>query len=66
VGVQSITINAAGSKTIYSRYITSCQEPTELIELVSEPTLAHKLLIGGQIYIVRDGKVYSLTGARVR
>ncbi len=66
VGVQSITINAAGSKTIYSRYITSCQEPTELIELVPEPTLAHKLLIGGQIYIVRDGKVYSITGARVR
>lgn len=55
-----------GDEPTYSRYITSCQGPSELIEQVSEDARIRKILIGGQIYIVRDSKVYSLTGARVR
>ena len=70
IGVKSIVINAAGAGTTFSRYITSCLEPTP-----SDPTglsntsvdmPVRKVLIDGQIYIVREGKVYSLTGVQVR
>lgn len=70
VGVKSIVINAAGSGSSYSRYITSCIEP-----IVDNPTglsntsvdmPVRKVLIDGQIYIVREGKVYSLTGVQVK
>lgn len=65
VGVKSIVINATGSGYSYSRYITSCQGTTE-VEMVATDAPAQKVLIGGQIYILREGKVYSLTGTQVR
>ena len=65
VGVQSIVITAGGAATTYSRYITSCQGPTE-IELVETQAPVRKILVGGQIYIVREGAVYTLTGTRIR
>lgn len=65
VGVQSIVINAAGSSTSYSRYITSCQGTTEL-ELVETESPVRKILVGGQLFILREGQLYDLRGARVR
>lgn len=65
IGFASITINATGAGVTYTRYITSCQEPTE-IESVETKVSVRKILIGGQIYILREGRLYNLQGARVK
>lgn len=65
VGVSAITINATGAGTTYSRYITSCQTPTE-IESVLDNTVARKILIGGQIYILVGEQLFTITGQRVK
>ena len=65
IGFASITINAIGAGVTYIRYITSCQEPTE-IESVETKVSVRKILIGGQIYILREGQLYNLQGARVK
>jgi len=64
VGVQSIVINAAGSSTAYCRYITSCQEPTEL-EWVETEAPVRKILVGGHMLILHDGHIYNVHGVRV-
>lgn len=66
IGFTRVVINATGSGTTYSRYITSCQSSTELVEHLESMSKMSKILIGGQIYIVREGIVYTLTGTRVR
>lgn len=65
VGFASITITATGAGVTYSRYITSCQQPTEVeIQPVQEP--ARKVLIGGQIYILVGERLYTITGQYVK
>lgn len=67
IGIQSVVINATGAGTVYTRYITSCQGTTEFIDPVPEPDhIAHKVIIGGQIYIVRDGQIFTIQGQRVK
>ena len=65
VGVQSIVINAGGSSTTYSRYITSCQQTTEM-EIVETEVPARKVLIGGQIYLIIGEQLFTITGQRVK
>lgn len=65
IGIESIVINAAGSATTYSRYITACQETTE-VELVASPTSARKVLVGGQIYILHNEQLFNIQGQRVK
>ena len=62
----TVTRNGSGEGTIYSRYITACQDPTEVVEIRIPDASAQKILIGGQIYILREGVVYTLTGSRVK
>lgn len=62
----TVTRNGSGEGTIYSRYITACQDPTEVVEIRIPDASAQKILIGGQIYILREGAVYTLTGSRVK
>lgn len=67
IGVQSIVINAGGAASTYSRYITSCQGTTEFIDPIPEPDhIARKIIIGGQIYIVRDAQIFTIQGQRVK
>lgn len=67
VGVKSIVINAGGAATTYSRYITSCQDPSELIDIVLEADApAKKVLVGGQIYILVGDQLFSIQGQRVK
>ena len=66
VGVQSIVINAGGAATTYSRYITACQEPTEVELLQEDNSVARKMLIGGQIYILMDNQLFNLQGQRIK
>lgn len=64
IGIQSVVINATGSSTAYCRYITSCQEPTEL-EWVETEAPVRKILVGGHMLILRDGHIYNVHGVRV-
>ena len=67
IGVQSIVINAGGAASTYTRYITSCQGTTEFIDPIPEPDhIARKIIIGGQIYIVRDAQIFTIQGQRVK
>lgn len=65
LGIESIVINATGSATTYSRYITACQETTE-VELVASPTSVRKVLVGGQIYILHNEQLFNIQGQRVK
>jgi hypothetical protein len=52
---------------IYSITVKPIKDtPTELENTVSDSTDAQKLLINGSLYILRDGKVYTATGERVK
>jgi len=65
VGFASITINATGSGITYSRYITSCQDITEL-ETVQTEASAIKILVNGQLYIRTADGLFTLQGQRVK
>ena len=65
IGVQSIIINGRGASVEYNRYITACQETTE-VELVTSPTSARKVLVGGQIYILHNEQLFNIQGQRVK
>lgn len=66
ISSMTVTRNGTGDGEIYSRYITSCQDPTEVVEVLVRDASARKILIGGQIYILREGVVYTLTGSRIK
>ncbi len=66
ISSMTVTRNGTGGGEIYSRYITSCQDPTEVVEVLVRDASARKILIGGQIYILREGVVYTLTGSRIK
>lgn len=65
IGFSSVVINATGSGTIYTRYITSCQAITEIDPIPEPDHIARKIIIGGQIYIVRDAQIFTIQGQRV-
>lgn len=65
VGFSSVTINATGAGTVYSRFITTCQNSQE-VELVSTEGVAKKILVGGQIYILLNDQLFTITGQRVK
>lgn len=66
IGLESVTINAVGAGTAYSRYITSCQGTTELVNRTVTGQPARKILIGGQIYILIGEQLYTPMGQRVK
>ncbi|MBQ6749001.1 MAG: endonuclease [Paludibacteraceae bacterium] len=66
IGFESVTINVTGAGTAYSRYITSCQGTTELVNRVVTGQPARKVLIGGQIYILIGEQLYTPMGQRIR
>ena len=65
VGFSSVTINATGKGIEYTRYITTCQESQE-VDLVSAEGIAKKILVGGQIYILLNDQLFTITGQRVK
>ena len=66
IGIQSVVINATGSGSSYSRYITSCQTGTEVELVPSDEAAARKILVGGQIYIILNDQLFNLQGQRVK
>ena len=61
IATTEVTMNGSGVTTTYSRYITVCQQPTE-VERVGVDTPAQKILVGGQLYILRGERIYTLQG----
>ena len=61
IATTKVTMNGSGVTTTYSRYITVCQQPTE-VERVGVDTPAQKILVGGQLYILRGERIYTLQG----
>ena len=66
ISSMTVTRNATGSGSSYSRYITSCQSGAEVELVPSDEAAARKILVGGQIYIVLGDHLYNLQGQRVR
>ena len=67
IGFQSVTINATGAGTTYSRYITTCQTTTEVETLTDKKGLpVRKILVGGQLYILQGQQLFTITGQRVK
>ena len=67
IGLVSALINATGTRVLYDRYLTVCQSPAELETVAHEKAEpARKILVGGQIFILRGGKIYNLQGIQVR
>ena len=65
VGFSSVTINAAGAGVSYSRYITSCQDISEIDNQIVNTT-TRKLIIGGHMYIQTTEGLFTITGQRVK
>lgn len=68
IGFESVVINTSTtvSGLFYARYITSCQQTSELIDTFLGNKPARKVLIGGQIYILIGEQLYTPMGQRVR
>ena len=64
IGFTRVVINATGAGITYSAFLTQCG--TTDIELVEAEASARKILIDGQIFILREGQLYNLQGARVK
>ena len=59
-----VTQNGQGVVTTYSDYLTSCG--TQAIGDVTYTPAAYKIMREGQIFILRDGKTYTVTGQQVK
>ncbi|MBR2285189.1 MAG: endonuclease [Paludibacteraceae bacterium] len=66
IGIQSVVINATGSGSSYSRYITSCQSGAEVELVPCDEAAARKILVGGQIYILHNEQLFNIQGQRVK
>lgn len=66
VGFSAVTINGTGTADVYCRFITSCQEPSEVINIVSEETAAKKIIVNGQLFIQTPDGLFNLQGQRVK
>ena len=71
IGVKSIVINAAGAGTTFSRYITSCLEPTpsdptDIDQMVNGKSSNRKFIHRGHLFIEVDGRIYTITGQKIK
>lgn len=65
--VNSVTITAAGgSGTTYSNYSTACDHGTALEQTETAAPAVRKVIYNGQVYILREGKTYTLTGVEIK
>lgn len=64
IGIARVVINATGSGTTYSAYLTDTE--TTAIDYTSSRIEYRKLLINGQLYIVLGEQMYTITGQRVQ
>lgn len=56
---------AGGSGTTYSNYSTACDHGTALEQTETAAPAVRKVIYNGQVYILREGKTYTLTGQEI-
>ncbi len=56
----------SGSGTTYSNYSTSCDHGTALEQTETAAPAVRKVIYNGQVYILREGKTYTLTGQEIK
>ena len=64
IGFTKVVINATGSGTTYSAFITQCG--TDAIENQEIVAPTHKFLRDGQLFIQVGESIYTITGQRIR
>ena len=64
VGFTSVTINATGSGTTYSAYLTQSEETA--IDNQQTGVEYRKMLIDGRLYLLVNEQLFTITGQRVR
>lgn len=57
---------AGGSGTTYSNYSTACDHGTALEQTETAAPAVRKVIYNGQVYILREGKTYTLTGQEIK
>jgi len=57
---------AGGSGTTYSNYSTACDHGTALEQTEVAAPAVRKVIYNGQVYILREGKTYTLTGVEIK
>jgi len=64
---EQVVAPASGKKLLRIRNADAPQSPTAIDQISQEPiTNSQKLLINGQLRIIRDGKVYNAQGQIVK
>ena len=62
-----VTMNGNSSVTTYSRYQTTCSDPAlHNIEQSESKAVYRKLLLNGQLYILANDQLYTITGQKVQ
>jgi M6 family metalloprotease-like protein len=66
--VNSVTVTAggSGSGTTYSNYSTACESGTAVEQTETAAPAVRKVMYNGQVYILREGKTYTLTGVEIK
>lgn len=63
---KAVQLYKQGATKSYSNYTLSCEgDPTDVQQVMTNSTV-QKVLVGGQLLIMRDGAVYTTTGVRVQ
>lgn len=60
------TITAAASDATYTATYSAQQKSQGLEEIVNSQSSNRKILVDGVLYILRDGKIFTVTGQEVR
>ena len=61
-----LEIGGEGSGTTYSNYSTACDHGTALEQTETAAPAVRKVIYNGQVYILREGKTYTLTGVEIK
>jgi len=55
-----------GGGASYSNYSTSCSHGTAVEQTETAAPAVRKVIYNGQVYILREGKTYTLTGVEIK
>ena len=63
--MNSLTITwGGGSAATYSGYTTTCAGASTALEQTEEQPVVRKIIRNGQLLIIRDGEIYTITGIK--
>jgi hypothetical protein len=65
VGISVIEIDATGSTTVRSRFMTTCGTVPQNIEQTESQPEIRKILINGQLYIISGDHIYNIIGQKI-